>query len=267
MHIMERMLLLVSRDPSEGAYPPIVQEWSADDPLRLLRRVFPGRLDDLAGREVLDLGCGAGLQAVALAQGGARRVVGIEIAPESTDAGRRLAMEAGVADRVEIRATLDDDDTARFDLIISQNAMEHFRDPRTVLAQMKRVLAPGGSILITFGPPWYAPYGGHMYFFTRLPWVSLLFSERTVMRVRARFRDDGATRYDELAEGLNRMSLAKFERLVAEEGFIVASRRDDHVRQMTWLGRLPLVRELFTVQVSCVLRAEQVASRRALLAA
>ena len=106
---------------------------------------------------------------------------------------------------------------------------------------------------MTFGPPWYAPYGGHMHFFTRLPWATLLFDEGTVMRVRARFRDDGATRYAELEEGLNRMSLARFERLVAETGLTVTYRRDDQVRGQRWLGRLPLLRELFTNQVSCAL--------------
>ncbi|HEX5760289.1 MAG TPA: class I SAM-dependent methyltransferase [Thermoanaerobaculia bacterium] len=253
MTLAERLLLLVSRDPRQGAYPPLVQEGGESDPLALLRRVFPGRLDDLAGRRVLDFGCGGGAQVVALARAGAARVVGLEIKPEHVAEARRRADAAGVDGRVEIRSALGPADAGRFDLVLSQNAMEHFDDPRAVLADMTRALAPGGSILVTFGPPWYAPYGGHMHFFTRLPWATVLFGERTVMRVRARFRDDGATRYAELQEGLNRMSLAKFERLVAESGLAVIERRDDQVRGQRWLGRMPLLRELSTTQVSCVL--------------
>ncbi|CAN5864331.1 hypothetical protein BH24ACI4_BH24ACI4_08100 [soil metagenome] len=57
-----------------------------------------------------------------------------------------------------------------------------------------------------------------MVHFTKLPWVNVLFSERTVMQVRARFRDDGATRYEEVVMGLNRMTIARFERLIRASG-------------------------------------------------
>ena len=77
-----------------------------------------------------------------------------------------------------------------FDIVLSHNSMEHFGDPARILDVMKSALKPDGRLYITFGPPWYAPYGSHMHFFTRVPWVNLLFSERTVMAVRARYRND-----------------------------------------------------------------------------
>lgn len=40
------------------------------------------------------------------------------------------------------------------------------------------------SLLITFGCPWLSPYGSHMHFFTKMPWINVFFSETTVMRVR-----------------------------------------------------------------------------------
>jgi hypothetical protein len=118
---------------------------------------------------------------------------------------------------------------------------------------MKRLLAPGGVVMITFCPPWFAPYGSHMHFFTKVPWVNLLFSERTVMSVRSRFRADGAKRYEDVEMGLNRMTIRKFERIIAASGMTVAWRQYVCVKKLNALSRVPLVRELFINVASCVL--------------
>ena len=253
MRLAEGLLLLLSRDPRLRGHRPAAPEGSGDDPLALLRRSFPGRLEDLTGLRVLDFGCGSGAQVVALARAGAAHVVGVEIGQRFAAEAKRRAQAAGLAERVEILPAPRPEDEGRFDLVVSQNAMEHFREPLGALTAMKRALAPRGSVLLVFGPPWYAPYGGHMYFFTRLPWVTLLFSERTVMSVRARYRDDGITRYADLEQGLNRMSVARFERLVEASGLEVIDRRDEHAHGQRWLGARPLLRELLTTQISCVL--------------
>lgn len=54
-----------------------------------------------------------------------------------------------------------------FDIVVSQNAMDHFRDPIGILSTMKGLIHEDGKILITFGPPWFSPYGSHMYFFVK----------------------------------------------------------------------------------------------------
>jgi SAM-dependent methyltransferase len=100
-------------------------------------------------------------------------------------------------------------------IVISQNSMEHFEDPVKILDEMKSALNQDGKILITFAPPWFAPYGSHMHFFCKVPWINILFSERTVMKVRSNFRSDGATKYEEVESGLNKMTVTKFERIVA----------------------------------------------------
>jgi SAM-dependent methyltransferase len=151
---------------------------------------------------------------------------------------------------------LDDSLDGTFDVVISQNSFEHLRDPAGTLATMRRLLAPAGEILITFCPPWFAPYGAHMGYFTKIPWVQLLFSEHTVMSVRSRFRSDGATRYEDVEMGLNRMSIRKFERIVRNSGLKVAWRKYVCVKKLNALGRIPLVRELFINVVSCALVQE-----------
>jgi SAM-dependent methyltransferase len=76
------------------------------------------------------------------------------------------------------------------DVIVSQNSFEHFLDAGGILGQIRSALAPDGRLFITFAPPLYAPWGAHIAFYCRLPWVRLLFPESTVMEVRALFRPD-----------------------------------------------------------------------------
>jgi SAM-dependent methyltransferase len=250
--LSERVLLALSRERSA---PEDTRGggFDGDNALELLRREFPDLGQRITGQRVLDFGSGLGYQSVALARLGARSVLGLDTNPAVLPRAREVAERAGVAERVRFADRLRADMRGTFDVIVSQNAMEHFGDPEAVLAEMERALRPGGEVLLVFGPPWYAPWGSHMQFFTRVPWVNLLFAERTVMRVRARYRDDGATRYEEVEGGLNRMTVAKFERLVARSGLVVRSRRYAGVRGLDALGRLPVVRELFVNMITCVL--------------
>jgi len=83
--------------------------------------------------------------------------------------------------------------------------------------------------------------------------VNLLFPEAAVLAVRARYRSDGARRYEEVESGLNRMTLRKFERLVEEAGLACAHRHYRCVKRVQLLGRLPALRELFVNEVHAVL--------------
>jgi hypothetical protein len=66
---------------------------------------------------------------------------------------------------------------------------------------------------VSFGPTWLHPLGGHL--FSVFPWAHLIFSEKALIRWRSTFKTDGATRFSEVAGGLNQMTIAKFEDLVA----------------------------------------------------
>jgi hypothetical protein len=123
-----------------------------------------------------------------------------------------------------------------------------------VLQAMKDALRPGGLLLITFGPPWYAPYGSHMHFFCKLPWLNVIFPERAVMAVRNRFRSDGAQRYEDVESGLNKMSLRAFERLVKRSGLELVRNRYNSVKGLDVLTKIPVIRELCTSRVTVVLR-------------
>jgi tellurite resistance protein TerC len=218
------------------------------DPLAVLKREFPDLRARIAGRTVLDFGCGDGHQAAALAALGAR-VTGLDTSAKALATAR--------ATYPELRFVESTEDT--FDVVVSQNAMEHFPQPEETLRRMLERLRPGGSLLLTFGPPWYAPYGAHMRFFCRVPWIQLLFSERAIMAVRARFRRDGATRFEDVEQGLNRMSVARFERML--DGLAVTHRHYRCIRGLQFLARIPLLRELFVNQVTVVVSARQAVRR------
>ncbi|HPM76817.1 MAG TPA: glycosyltransferase [bacterium] len=96
-----------------------------------------------AGKRVLDLGCGCGYGAHALAQAGAQTVVGIDIAPVAIAyatthyAHENLSFQTG-----DVRDTRLPD--ASFDLIVCFELIEHVREQKAVIAEVQRLLAPGG---------------------------------------------------------------------------------------------------------------------------
>lgn len=251
-----RVLLKLSRAPSETDYAAGVRNWSMTDALRNLQDFIPSYETIIAGKRVLDFGCGSGHQTVALAKAGAASVTGVDIIPGLIADARRLAREQGVEATtrfVDASSTpLGDDE--KFDVIVSQDSMEHFLDAEAVLREWRRLLRPDGAVLVTFGPPWLAPYGAHMHFFTRLPWVHLLFPERTVLTARSRFRDDGAHRYEDVEGGLGKLTIFRFNRLVRVTGFQSETVLLTPVKGMRPLTKLPLVREFFTNNVATVLR-------------
>jgi SAM-dependent methyltransferase len=173
-----------------------------DDLLRLIR-----------DKTVIDFGCGAGLECVEMAQNRARRVIGVDIRENLLVQAAQNARLAGVEDRCDFAKSTD----TRADIIVSLDSFEHFADPAGVLESMFSLLNPGGVAMISFGPTWYHPLGGHL--FSVFPWAHLIFSERALIRWRSDIRNDGATRFGEVEGGLNQMTVARFEQLVRSSKF------------------------------------------------
>lgn len=254
MSLAEKILLSLSRDLKAQDCISGRQEWNMDNALSLLCGVFPNYLNLIKDKEILDFGCGSGYQVIALAKSGAKYVVGIDINHEALRKAQDMANALDLQKKVKFNHVLEDTLKGRFDIVISQNSMEHFRDPIEILLEMKSALKKGGLLLITFGPPWFAPYGSHMQFFTKLPWVNIMFNEETVMAVRSRFRNDGATKYEGVEGGLNRMTVAKFEHIIATIGLVIEYKRYDCVKGLNFLGTIPFLRELFINHITCLLR-------------
>jgi SAM-dependent methyltransferase len=109
------------------------------------------RLRSAPPPRVLDLGCGLGASAVALARGYPRAtVLGVDLDEASVAGARAAAAEAGVADRVSFvvgdAAQLSPE--APFDLVTVFEALHDMGDPVGALRAARELLADGGSVLV-----------------------------------------------------------------------------------------------------------------------
>lgn len=214
----------------------------------------------IAGKDVLDLGCGEGGYVLALAEGGARTVTGLDTLPAFDHAiaecqRRGLANVAFIGESTE--AVLD----AQFDVVISHDSFEHFDDPGHVLAEMVRLTKPGGLILIKFGPPWRNPWGRHMGGTIRRdrPWIHLVVPERTIMRCHSVYHNSPilSESYSDLDGGLNKMTVGRFRKLLGEQpGLDIETLQAVPLYRIGALTALPVVDEFFAAGVRAVCRKQ-----------
>ncbi len=136
-------------------YDAVADHWWSDDIrwVRTLKNLVPGRLSwmdrqfDWAGKDVLDLGCAGGFMAEALATRGAQ-VTGIDPAAQAIAAARAHAAQSGndIGYDVGVGEALPYGDGA-FDAVVCVDVLEHVEDLTRVLAEVARVLRPGGMFL------------------------------------------------------------------------------------------------------------------------
>src|SRR5215218_6548889 len=100
-----------------------------------------------AGKRVLDAGCGLGYGSAVLSDAGAASVVGVDVAEGVVEVARERVPD-GVELHVGDVAALDFAD-GEFDVVVCFEVIEHVEAPDAVLAELHRVLAPGGVLLVS----------------------------------------------------------------------------------------------------------------------
>ncbi len=106
---------------------------------------FHEKIGPLAGRRVLDVGCGGGLVAEALAVRGAE-VTGVDVSAPALAVARAHAAAGGLRIRYEAgRAEALPFGDGAFHAVICADCLEHVDDLEAVIAEVARVLAPGGT--------------------------------------------------------------------------------------------------------------------------
>jgi SAM-dependent methyltransferase len=157
---------------------------------------FPSSLPEaLAGRRVLDFGCGYGGKTVAYAEHAAF-VAGIEPFENMIELAKGFA--AGVPN-VEFKVCPEDRvpyPDASFDVVVSHDVLEHVANPATSLREIARVLKPGGVAYLVF-PPYDGMFSHHLDYVSLAPALHWMFSATTLVgavnRVQAR-RNIGVAR-------------------------------------------------------------------------
>jgi 2-polyprenyl-6-hydroxyphenyl methylase / 3-demethylubiquinone-9 3-methyltransferase len=125
---------------------PVRIAWARDLIARHFRLEAPAGLP-LAGVDLLDVGCGAGLFAEPLARLGAD-VVGLDPAPAAIEAARAHAGETGA--RLAYRMGSVEEMAAeprRFDVVSAMEVVEHAADPKAFVAAAASLVKPGGLLV------------------------------------------------------------------------------------------------------------------------
>jgi SAM-dependent methyltransferase len=119
----------------------------------VLERVI-ARLGLRDDARILDAGCGSGRNMVDLAHHGA--VTGVELSPTSAE----LARERCAGEVIEGSVMDMPFDDRSFDLAVSLDVIEHLSDDVGALTELRRIVAPGGALLVTV-PAYQWLWSGH----------------------------------------------------------------------------------------------------------
>jgi 2-polyprenyl-6-hydroxyphenyl methylase/3-demethylubiquinone-9 3-methyltransferase len=131
--------------------------WDTESEFRPLHQINPLRLawiDDivpLAGKRVLDIGCGGGILADAMARKGAE-VLGIDLAGKALKVAQLHALEAqtqGVSYREVSAETLAAEQPESFDVVTCMEMLEHVPDPSSVVRACATLVKPGGHVFFS----------------------------------------------------------------------------------------------------------------------
>ena len=153
------MTSTLNADPAELAkFSDLAHRWwDLDGEFRPLHQINPMRLEwinslcSVSGRQVLDVGCGGGILADAMARAGAQ-VTGIDLASKPLRVAQLHALEAHTPN-VEYREisveTLAAQQPASFDAVTCMEMLEHVPDPASVVRACAALVKPGGWVFFS----------------------------------------------------------------------------------------------------------------------
>ncbi len=131
---------------------------------------------------LLDVACGTGDFAIAAAKAGVKRIVGIDIARNMIAVGKRKIEKLHLDEQIELREGDSEKmefENDMFDAVTVAFGVRNFENLKQGLAEMYRVLKPGGQVIILeFSKPVFTPMKQLYFFYFRhiLPFVGGLLS-------------------------------------------------------------------------------------------
>jgi SAM-dependent methyltransferase len=155
--------------------------------LHHLPRLVP--FDSAAGKTVLEVGCGAGVDLARFARGGAR-VTGVDLAQSAIDLARTNFAQQGLSGNFRVadgeQLPFSDDS---FDIVYAHGVVQYTANPERLVQECRRVLKPGGQAIFQV--------------YNRVSWLNLLSK---VMKVGLEHED---------APVLKKFSIGEFRRLLS----------------------------------------------------
>lgn len=151
--------MTINADPQELAkFGDLAHRWwDPESEFKPLHQINPLRLAwlegfcALAGRRVLDVGCGGGILADSMARKGAQ-VLGIDLASKALRVAQLHALEAGTENidyrEVAVEA-LAAERPASFDVVTCMEMLEHVPDPASVVRACAQLVTPGGWVFMS----------------------------------------------------------------------------------------------------------------------
>ena len=150
---------MVNADPSElNKFGDLAHRWwDPDGEFRPLHQINPLRLDwiaglaELPGAQILDVGCGGGILAEAMARRGAQ-VLGIDLSAKPLRVAQLHALESGVGGlqyREVSAEALAEECPGRFDVVTCMEMLEHVPDPASIVLACAQLTRPGGRVFFS----------------------------------------------------------------------------------------------------------------------
>jgi 2-polyprenyl-6-hydroxyphenyl methylase / 3-demethylubiquinone-9 3-methyltransferase len=144
-------------DPAELAKFSVLAHrwWDPESEFRPLHQINPLRLrwiadiaGGLTGKQVLDVGCGGGILAEAMAVAGAH-VTGIDLSEKALGVAQLHRLESGVEVAYQLIAAeaLAAARPQSFDVVTCMELLEHVPDPASTVAACAQLVRPGGSVV------------------------------------------------------------------------------------------------------------------------
>ncbi|MFA0810794.1 bifunctional 2-polyprenyl-6-hydroxyphenol methylase/3-demethylubiquinol 3-O-methyltransferase UbiG [Microbulbifer epialgicus] len=130
--------------------------WDREGEFKPLHEINPLRANyidghaSVAGKRLLDVGCGGGILAEAMAQRGAE-VTGIDLGEAPLNVAKLHALESGI--NVDYRLTavedLSEEMPGSFDIVTCLEMLEHVPDPSSVIRACAKLVRPGGHLFFS----------------------------------------------------------------------------------------------------------------------
>jgi ubiquinone/menaquinone biosynthesis C-methylase UbiE len=260
------------RRPAKPLYHETARyhQWLRGNADLLYAQVY-SRYTTFRDKAILDLACGHGGKLAAYSKHEARHLCGLDINPavlREAAASLPEPLPSPVSFVAGDAHALPFKDSA-FDVVISDDGFDHFRCAAGVLREIARVLKPGGLALISF-VPYGSPNCSHLNEYLQFPWHHIFWSRKALWQALCLVAERESKGADASSESyrtpiagvfhtfqhhLSRLTIRGFCEALGrtQDVELVRLRKQssDWARPMTYV---PLLRELFTDAVYCVLR-------------